>query len=155
MNGKDIPIYKLPHEYCQFCANPICERHEKCHGRAFKVTSHGNIIDGLNRGAFIPVKMEGKFTDITKITANKCKHLVPLDANKLDMPVLVLTYAGHGKWLTLSEIQIWKCDVGQVGKVFADIYLKECLTNKDALPHPMRFARKGNKVYKINIGEEI
>lgn len=102
-------------------------------------------------GAYIPLKLEGQFEDLEKICGENACHLVPLDANKIGLPVVVLTYTGKGIRQTLQSIEIWKADIGNVGKVYADIYLKQCLTDPSQAPHPLRVNRKGNRVYKIKL----
>jgi len=125
---------------------------KNCHGTEFqRELSDSNIRQGMNRGAYIPLKLEARFEDLEKICGEDSSHLVPLDANKIGLPVVVLTYTGKGIRQTLQSIEIWKADTGNVGKVYADIYLKQCLTDPKQSPHPLRVNRKGNRVYKIKL----
>lgn len=137
-------------EYCQLCPHYLtCGA--SCHGKNFERQFSLWTRFGMNICSYIPLKLEERFHDCEKIFGESAKHLVPPDANKIGLPVLVLTYTGKGNRQTLQSIELWRADIGQVGKVFADVYLKECLTDPKQAPHPMRFNRKGNRIYKVEL----
>ena len=56
-------------------------------------------------------------------TAKGFREILPCDAGKIRISVLVLETRGNGKWETFHGSHIERADIGQVGDTFADIYL--------------------------------
>lgn len=136
------------HKYCYMCQMFHGCAFNNCHGRQFYRQDLNR--QGMNQGSYIPNSIEDQFEAVERLTGEYAKHLTPLDENKIGVNVIVLSYKGYKPRETLQEVHIWRADIGKSGKVFTDIYLKECLDDPMQQPHPIRAKRKGNRIFKIN-----
>lgn len=97
----------------------------------------------------MPLSVEEKFYQIEKIYGRGIRQILPIDANSTETTLAVFEYSGKGSRKTLTALHIWKAEIGQVGKLYADIFLKECLDDPNQSPRPIRRARNGHQIYII------
>jgi len=83
------------------------------------------------------------------------KHLIHFskeDEDAIDVPTYILTYKGVGNRRTLEGILYCKVDVGRVGKMYADFWIKTILLKIGApiVPSvPIHVKFLGDKIYKV------
>lgn len=109
------------------------------------ISPEGNFF----KKAYITHAVAKKVLTIIKKMDKQMDRLRFIDTNKLNQTLVVATYSGKYPRNQLKDIDIWIADIGQVGKTFADVYLKDCLTDPDKKPHPIRFKVEHGRVWRI------
>lgn len=130
--------------YCKYCSEfDNCDLEKKCHGRRF------HTLTGLHfNGAFIPSYMEDTVTKFIEKYDGNVRFIMNEDEFKLGIHVISACYEGNKPWDTLTALDVWIGDVGNVTAKYADIFLKDCITSaKD--PHVIRCARESGRIYII------
>jgi hypothetical protein len=140
-------------KYCPFCVKRDCLK--SCHGKGFDLMPEYVKRDGFNptEGAFIPKNSEEAFYYLIN-SSSKLRRISPEDANKSRVLGAIVEYEGTGARETFKAWGLYVLDIGQVGKVFADVYIQACLyyfapcgSKRESLHGALRAAVYGKRLF--------
>lgn len=130
--------------YCRYCNKfDSCDLEKKCHGRRFE-SRYGMHFNG----AFIPSYMEDTVTKFIEKYDGSVRAISDMDSNTIGIKLIAGCYEGNKPWDSLTALDVWIGDVGNVTAKYADIFLKDCITGAK-FPHVIRCARDSGRIYII------
>ncbi len=97
---------------------------------------------------------DSKDTRIYELAQRVQKYVdefLPYDKNSVGREAVILHYKDEGPNAKLIGIEFSIVDVGNVGPVFIDVYIKQRrahLGSVPVCPYPLRVKREGNRLYR-------